>query len=94
MAKPKLMKEFEPGHGFTKQDWDDVSDTPEWTEEDFKNARPFSEVFPELAQKLREGRAGGFEYVGVDLRVIEKLDVQGDELQRQVNEILRKAVGL
>ena len=22
---------------------------PEWTEEDFKNARPFAEVFPDLA---------------------------------------------
>ena len=28
-------------------------DNPEWTEEDFKNARPFAEVFPDLAASRR-----------------------------------------
>jgi hypothetical protein len=35
------MREFEPGHGFTKEDWDEVSNNPEWTPEDFTEARPF-----------------------------------------------------
>ena len=31
-------------------------DNPEWTEEDFKDARPFAEVFPELAESIRRAR--------------------------------------
>ena len=29
----KLLKEFEPGHGFSQEDWDEVSDNPELTDE-------------------------------------------------------------
>ncbi|MDF8334099.1 BrnA antitoxin family protein [Novosphingobium cyanobacteriorum] len=37
---------------FTQADWDEVSDNPEWTEEDFRNARPFAEVFSHLAATI------------------------------------------
>ena len=47
-------KDYVKGRGYSKADWDAVSDTPEWTAEDFQNARPFAEVFPELSQKLGE----------------------------------------
>ena len=53
MAKQKT---FKPGQGYTKQDWDDVSDNPELTAEDFARAKPFAEVFPELAASIRRGR--------------------------------------
>jgi uncharacterized protein (DUF4415 family) len=69
-------------------------DNPEWTEDDFKNARPFAEVFPEWAKAIDEGRMGGFATVNVDLKIVRKLDAQGKELQDRVNDILRKAVGL
>ena len=59
MTKQKLMKEFQPGHGFTKEDWDDVSDNPEWTAEDYANARPFREVFPDLAASIDAKRKAG-----------------------------------
>jgi uncharacterized protein (DUF4415 family) len=53
---PKRLKEFEPGHGFTREDWDAVSDNPEWTAEDFARAKPFAEVFPELAASIKRAR--------------------------------------
>ncbi len=32
-----------------------ADNNPEWTEEDFAKAKPFSEVFPELAASIRRG---------------------------------------
>ena len=52
----KRMKEFEPGHGFTREDWDAVSDNPEWTAKDFAKAKPFAEVLPELAASIKRAR--------------------------------------
>lgn len=56
MTSKKSMKEFEPGHGYTKQDWDEVSDSPEMTEEDIRNAKPFAEAFPALAESIKRSR--------------------------------------
>lgn len=42
---------------FTQADLDAVSDNPEWTKEDFAEAKPFAEVLPELAAKM--GRMRG-----------------------------------
>jgi len=53
---PKNQDTFEEGRGYSREDWDEVSDNPEWTEEDFKNARPLAEVFPELAESIRRSR--------------------------------------
>ena len=53
---PKRLKDFEPGHGFERKDWDEVSDTPELTDEEIAQAKPFSEVFPELATAIRRSR--------------------------------------
>lgn len=46
MTKPK----------YTQADMDAVSNNLEWTEEDFAQAKPFGEVFPELAAKMRSMR--------------------------------------
>lgn len=43
--------------GFSLADLEAVSDNPEWSEADLAAARPFAEVFPELAAKMRERRA-------------------------------------
>ena len=52
----KRQKTFKPGQGYTKEDWGAVRYNPEWTAEDFARAKPFAEVFPELAASIREGR--------------------------------------
>lgn len=46
MSKPK----------YTQADMDAVSDNPEWTKEDLATARPFTEVFPDLAATIKRGR--------------------------------------
>jgi uncharacterized protein (DUF4415 family) len=102
LKKHKTMKEFEPGHGFTKEDWDAVSDSPEWTEEDLKNARPFAEVFPELAESIRKSIAGRPKLerpkqpvsIRLDQDVIEHFKAGGEGWQSRMNDALRKAAGL
>jgi uncharacterized protein (DUF4415 family) len=45
MAKRKLRTEFEPGRGYTKEDWDGV-DSPELTDEELAHMRPAQEALP------------------------------------------------
>ncbi|MFP5513779.1 MAG: hypothetical protein ACLGJC_11925 [Alphaproteobacteria bacterium] len=52
----KLLTEFQPGRGYSKEDWDEVSDNPEWTDEEMGQARPFADLFPELAESLKRNR--------------------------------------
>jgi hypothetical protein len=42
--------------GYRKKDLRNVSDNPELKQADFANARPFAEVFPDLAASIRKGR--------------------------------------
>lgn len=52
---------FREGRGYSRADWDAVSDNPEMTDAELRELRPFREVFPELAasidRKLGRGRA-------------------------------------
>jgi uncharacterized protein (DUF4415 family) len=50
----RKLKEFIPGRGYTKEDWDEVSDNPELTDEQLREMKPFAEVFPEMAAKIEE----------------------------------------
>ncbi|KUM25797.1 hypothetical protein AU467_24505 [Mesorhizobium loti] len=106
MAKSKLNvtkpdKEFKPGKGFTKEDWDAVSDNPEWIWEDFRNARPFTEVSPDLAEGIRRSRGRPAldnpkkqVTLRLDSDVVARFRAGGPGWQTRINEILRKAVGL
>lgn len=100
MATTKQSAGFKPGRGYTQEDWDEVSDNPEWTAEDFRNAKPFAEVFPDLARSIEEDEAVVVgdprlnKVVALDRRVVEKFQSQGDDWQERINEVLRKAVGL
>ena len=74
-------------------------DTWEWTEEDFKHARPASEVFPDLVAEALKRRRGAQKHptkVLVSLRrerdVVERLRASGPGWQSRVNDMLRKAV--
>ncbi len=52
------LKEFQPGRGYTKEDWDAV-DSPELTDEELALMRPASEVLPpEFFRSLDEMRRG------------------------------------
>jgi hypothetical protein len=45
---PKLSKN-KKAKSYTAEDMRAVSHNPKWTKEDFAKAKPFAEVFPELA---------------------------------------------
>lgn len=71
MKKHKTIKEFRPGLGFTKEDWDAV-DSPELTDEELAEMRPFAEVLPDLAAAIRRGR--GKQIAPTKVRVTLRLD--------------------
>lgn len=97
MTAPRITR-FEPGHGYTQQDWDEVSDSPEVTAEELKNAKPFAEMFPDLARKLRGRPKAEMPKRQVTLRLdadlLDHFRATGKGWQSRINEDLRKAAGL
>ena len=92
------LKKFEEGHGFTREDWDIVSDNPEWTKKDFAEARPFAEVFPDLAESIRKARGRPKvetpkqqASLRLDPEVIEKFKATGKGWQSRINDVLKAA---
>jgi uncharacterized protein (DUF4415 family) len=76
-------------------------DNPEWTEEDFRKAKPFAEVFPDLAESIRRSRGRPTldnpkkqVTIRLDGDVLEKFREGGPGWQSRINDILRKAAGL
>jgi uncharacterized protein (DUF4415 family) len=75
-------------------------DNPEWTAEDFANAKPFAEVFPELAASMKRegivlvGDPKLNQIVSIERRIVDKFKEDGDDWQARINAVLRKAVGL
>jgi len=97
---PRKLKEFAPGRGYTKEDWDEVSDPHEPTEEQWAEAKPFREVFPELAAKIDEARTRGPQKaptkqsisLRVDRDVLAAYRATGPGWQARMNEALRAAL--
>lgn len=99
--KTDRIEGFQEGRGYTKEDWDDVSDNPEWTEEDFRKARPFAEVFPDLADSIRRSRGRPAVdqpkrqiSLRLDPDVIDAFKATGKGWQGRINAALRKAAKL
>lgn len=97
-SKPK-QKEFKAGQGFTKADWD-VVDSPPLTKEELAQAKPFSEVFPDLADKMRKNIGGRPPLdrpkkavsIRLDQDVIDKFKASGPGWQSRINEVLKRSV--
>lgn len=53
----KRKAEFEPGRGYTEADWNEA-EVALLTDAELASARPFAEVFPELAAKMERNRGG------------------------------------
>lgn len=73
-------------------------DNPEATEEELANARPFAEVFPELAESIRRSRGRPAVprpkqqvSLRLDPEVIEKFKATGKGWQARINEVLKRA---
>ena len=94
----KKLKEFAPDRGYTKEDWDEVSDNPAWTPDQFAAAKPFAEVFPDLAESIRRTRgkqkAPTKELVSlrIDRATLDAYRATGPGWQARVNDTLRKAL--
>jgi uncharacterized protein (DUF4415 family) len=73
-------------------------ENPEWTDENFKNARPFPEVFPELMESLNRARGRPrletpkkLVTLRLDQDVVDKFRATGKGWQSRINEALRQA---
>ncbi|HWU19144.1 MAG TPA: BrnA antitoxin family protein [Devosia sp.] len=92
-----MTKEFKEGQGYTKEDWDAV-DSPELTDEELAQARPFAEVFPDLAESIRRSRGrpkvdSPRQQISLrlDPDVIEKFKATGKGWQSRINDVLKAA---
>lgn len=101
MPAKKLLNEFIPGRGYTKEDWDEVSDNPELTDEELSQGKPFAEMFPEMAAKIAETlrtrgpqRSPTKEMISlrVDRDVLAAFRATGVGWQARMNEALRAAL--
>ena len=90
----KTKNRFVPGQGFTLEDWNDVSDNPELTAEDFAKARPFAEVFPDLAASIAKNgvTVQGSKKISVALSsvVVETYRSSGPGWQTRIDADLRR----
>lgn len=88
----------ERDRGYTQADIEDVSDTPEFTEQEMAKAKPFAEVFPELAASAKRTRGKQrtptkqLISLRLDRVVIESFRAGGPGWQRRMNEALKSAV--
>lgn len=87
--------------GFAQSDWAAVSDNPEWTEADFKQAKPFAEMFPEVIDELRKSRGRPKTNapkkqvtLRLDADVVEFFRRAGPGWQSRINDSLRNSAGL
>jgi uncharacterized protein (DUF4415 family) len=84
--------------GYSQEDWDEVGDNPPLTKEDFERARPFEEIFPELAESFRRFRGAqkAPTKVPVSIRlsrdVIDHFKAGGRGWQTRIDEALSKVV--
>ena len=100
--KYKRHEEFQPGRGYSKEDWDAVSDNPPLTEEEMKSARPFKEAFPELAEKMEKAVRGRPKAdvtktpvtIRLDPDLVEHYKATGKGWQGRMNDDLRKVAGI
>ena len=83
---------------YSKADMKAVSDNPEWTKDDFAKAKPFAEVFPELAKTInRRGpqRAPTKEAINIRLSpvVLQHFRALGPGWQTKIDDALIQAIG-
>ena len=72
------------------------AENPEWTAEDIRTAKPFAEVFPDVAAKLRRARGPQKSptkqiiSIRLDADVLEKFRATGPGWQSRINTVLAK----
>ena len=87
--------------GITAEDWAAASDNPPLSGEELGSARPFAEVFPTIAEKMRRGPGRPpldtpkrQVTIRLDDEVVQAFRRDGKGWQARMNAALRKAAGL
>ncbi len=100
-----MTAKFDPAHavkrGYTRADWEAV-ESPEMSDEEIANDRPFSEALPELGAAMEQARRGRppsenpkqMVSIRLDRDLVTALRASGRGWQTRANEILREAMGL
>lgn len=58
MPNSKRPARYVPSPHYTREDWDDVGDSPELSQADFARARPLAEAMPDLHAALERPYSG------------------------------------
>jgi uncharacterized protein (DUF4415 family) len=92
----RKLKEFTPGRGYSKEDWDEVGDPHEPTEAQWAQAKSFAEMFPDLTAKTEasEGVKTDREMISLQLDsdVVAAFRATGAGWQSRMNAVLRAAI--
>ena len=101
---PKTMtagkRGYQPNPDYTQEDWDEVSDNPELTDEELANLRPAREVLPPELYEAFKRKARGPQVaptkqlvsLRLDPDVIAHFKAQGAGWQTRINKALRKVM--
>lgn len=91
-----MTKQFVPGRGYSKADWDAV-DSPELTDEEIAGLRPMKEALPDLYAAIQDeirkrGPVRTKEAISIrlDMDIVAKLRATGPGWQSRVNDALRE----
>ena len=85
------------GKAYSPADLAEVSDNPQIGADEMAVARPFAEVFPGLAERIRRGRgkqkAATKQLISIrlDKATVDAFKATGEGWQGRINEVLRKA---
>jgi uncharacterized protein (DUF4415 family) len=87
--------------GITAEDWAAASDNPPLSDEELASARPFADVLPALAEKMRRGPGRPpldtpkrQVTIRLDDEVVQAFRRGGKGWQARINAALRKSAGL
>ena len=95
MAAENHAPGYVPNPHYTQEDWDEVSDNPELTDEQLAQARPLADVMPELVEAVRRRRGPQKAplkaqiALRVDRDVLDGFRATGPGWQARMNEALR-----
>jgi uncharacterized protein (DUF4415 family) len=101
MTRAKTKNQYEPGRGYTREDWDSV-DSPELSDEELAQMKPAREILPQeffnAIEELRRSRGRPPVEtpkkqitLRLDQDVIEKFRGTGRGWQSRMNEALKRA---
>jgi uncharacterized protein (DUF4415 family) len=93
------VKKFRPGRGYTKKDWDAVSN-PEPTAKQLAKAKPFRDAFPDLHASIKRSRGrpkieNAKEAITLRLSpdTISKFRASGDDWRAKMVKVLERSKG-